>query len=186
MLLLMLWHPPAPPTHTLMTHDSITGCGPCCCCCLCCCGGHGCGGRNMSVCVSFCRRLANITKRLLMYMYGIYIYFRYRIRYLILSSNSFDDWFVSTASAAHEEEAWSEFFVQFMIVCLFCVCVCVWECLYVCVCVWEEIRAETSNAHELAENENEKKYTKKQTYGFFFLQMFLWQREGGSVSFEVA
>lgn len=71
------------PTHTLMTHDSITGCGPCCCCCLCCCGGRGCGGRNMSVCVSFCRRLANITKRLLMYMAYIYIYFRYRIRYAI-------------------------------------------------------------------------------------------------------
>lgn len=53
-------------------------------------------------------------------------------------------------------------------------------------CVWEEIRAETSNAHELAENENEKKYTKNKLMDFFFLQMFLWQREGGSVSFEMA
>lgn len=83
----------------------------------------------------------------------------------------------STASAAHEERRVESDFYLFLFfytiheICLllfiWCVCVC-----SMCMCVWEEIRAETSNAHELAKKRKREKIYKKKKYGFFFFSFY--------------
>lgn len=100
------------------------------------------------------------------YVYGIYIY-------IFSISNSicdiwfwvgirlFDDWFVSTASAAHEEKAWSEFIVQFMIVCLFCVCMCV------CVCMGRDKSRDVERTRISRKRKREKNIQKNKLMDFY-------------------
>lgn len=172
--------PATPPP--LMTHDSIAGCGHCCfrggggCCC--CWGGRGRGGRIMSVCVSFCSRLANILKRLLICMYMTHLYIACRYIFNIDFEVEFCWWLIRFPQRAQRMKrgVWRVIFICFcfctiheicLLLFIWCVCVC-----SMCVCVWEEIRAETSNAHELAKKRKQEKIYKKKKYGFFFFSFY--------------